>query len=357
MRGLREKIDSFDAKILDLLAKRGQAAAKIGKIKESEGIEVYVPSRERQVFEHIRKINEGPYNDTALFAIYREIISATRALEQPTHVAFLGPIATFTHVAAVRHFGNSTVYEPQRDISLVFDAVEKGHADYGVVPVENSTEGVVNYTLDKFVESELKICSEVVISIAQNLLSVESSIENIKKVYSHPQALAQCRRWLTLNLPHAKLIETESTALAAETVAKEKHAAAISSELAADLYGLNVLVSDVQDQANNLTRFLVVGHEQAQKTGQDKTSIVFVGKHKAGVLYDLLKPFSLNKVNLTKIESRPLKRRAWDYMFFVDMEGHITERKIQKSLQELQEHCETVKVLGSYPKAYRIQPE
>lgn len=355
MRGFRERIDKVDERILKLLHERGEIAGKIGKIKEAEGIEIYVPSREKQIFDRIQKINKGPYTDTALFAIYREIISATRSLEQPTKVAFLGPTATFTQEAAVKHFGNSTEYAPARDISDVFQSVEKGHADYGVVPVENSTEGVVNYTLDRFVESELKICSEIVIKVSQNLLSAESSLEDVKKVYSHPQAIAQCRKWLSLYLPHAKITEFDSTAHAAEKASKDNGAAAIASSLAADLYGLNLLVPDVQDQSINLTRFLVIGHEQAKKTGQDKTSVAFVGKHKAGVLYDLLRPFSDNKINLTKIESRPQKQKAWEYMFFVDMDGHVSDRKLQKAFKELDQHCEKFKVLGSYPKSSRVE--
>ena len=351
MQEFREKIDSLDADILKLLTKRGAAAKAIGRIKEAEGLEVYVPSREKQIFKHIQAINKGPYGDASLFAIYREIISATRSLEQPTRVAFLGPQATFTHQAAKQHFGFSTHYEAASDISEVFTAVEKGHADYGVVPVENSTEGVVNYTLDKFADSELQICSEIITPIEHNLLSKELTLKAIKTVYSHPQALAQCRKWLALHLPHADCVETDSTAQAAEIVSQKKNCAAVASLIAADLYALNRLKTAIQDEAKNFTRFLVIGQEQAQKTGNDKTSIAFVAKNKVGVLYDLLKAFAANKVNLSKIESRPLKKRVWSYMFFVDMDGHLSESKIQKSMVQLAKHCESVKILGSYPKA------
>lgn len=347
----RHKIDSLDEDILKLLSERGQWAQKIGRIKESEGLEVYVPSREKQIYQHIKKMNSGPYDVGSLFAIYREIISATRALEQPVRVAFLGPLATFTHQAAKQHFGISTHYTAQNDIAEVFTSVEKGHADYGVVPVENSTEGVVNYTLDKFVDSELKICSEIIIPIEHNLLSKETELSRIHTIYSHPQALAQCRKWLTFNVPRARFVETDSTGEAAQIVSRKKNTASVSSLIAADLYGLNRIKNSIQDESQNLTRFLVIGHEQAQKTGHDRTSIVFVAKNKVGVLFDLLKAFAEHKVNLSKIESRPLKKRAWSYMFFVDMDGHISETKIQKALKQLSQHCESVKVLGSYPKA------
>lgn len=346
---LRSRIDSLDEAILKLVAKRGGLAKKVGAIKKARGAEIYVPSRERQIFERLAKLNEGPYGDASVFAIFREIISATRALEQPTRVAFLGPEATFTHVAAVENFGGSAMFLAQPTIGEVFGEVEKGHADYGVVPVENSTEGVVNYTLDKFVESELKICSEIIIPITHHLMSAESDDSEIKKIYSHPQALAQCRQWLTQHLPHAELKEANSTAAAAKRVVKERHAAAVASRFAADLNGLNILAADIHDQANNFTRFLVIGREQAGRTGRDKTSIVFVAKDRVGVLYRMLKPLSDAKINLTKIESRPLKKRAWEYMFFVDLDGHVSERRIQRALTRLRDECEFFKILGAYP--------
>lgn len=351
MDKIRQGIDDIDEKILKLMSKRGALAKDIGRIKKSKGRKIYVPSREKQIFDRLSKLNAGPYENPSIFSVFREIISATRALEEPTKIAFLGPIATFTHQASVNHFGTSATLLPQTGIAEVFMEVEKGHADYGVVPVENSTEGVVNYTLDKFVESDLKICSEIIIPVVHHLLSAENDLKSIKKVYSHPQALSQCRNWLTKHLPNAKLVETDSTAQAAKKISTEKKAAAVASDLAADMYGLNILERDIQDVAKNYTRFLIIGNDQAKKTGNDKTSIVFVTKDEPGILYKLLKPLSDAKINLTKIESRPLKRKAWEYMFFVDLDGHASEKKIQKGLKELEKGCQMFRVLGSYPKS------
>jgi chorismate mutase/prephenate dehydratase len=351
---LRERIDGLDRALLKLISRRGALAKRIGTIKKKRGEGVYVPSREKQIFDRLTKINDGPYRDASVFAIFREIISATRALEEPTRVAFLGPVATFTHMAAVRHFGSSATFCAQSGIAEVFSEVEKAHADYGVVPVENSTEGVVNYTLDKFVESDLKICSEIIIPVAHNLLSAEADLARVRRVYSHPQALSQCRQWLALNLPRAELKEADSTSSAARRIAREKGAAAIASRFAADMYGLNILASDIQDQVKNFTRFLVIGGQEAGRTGNDKTSLAFVAKDRAGVLYRLLRPLAEAKINLTKIESRPLKKRAWEYMFFVDLDGHVSERRIMKALAGLREECESFKILGSYPKSARV---
>lgn len=348
---LRTKIDDIDAKILALVSRRGDVARQIGNIKRQSGSAVYVPSREKQIFDTLTKLNSGPYSDPSIIAIFREIISATRALEVPTRVAFLGPFATFTHMAAVHHFGTSATFLAQTGISEVFVEVEKDHADYGVVPVENSTEGVVNYTLDKFVESDLKICSEIIISVAHHLMSAEPEIKRIKRVYSHPQALVQCRQWLSLNLPGVELKETESTAAAAERVRKEKGAAAIASHLAADIYGLNILKADIQDQIHNFTRFLVISKEVAQPTGRDKTSLVIAAKDRVGILYELLRPLSEAGVNLTKIESRPLKKRAWEYLFFLDLDGHLKDPVVSESLARLKAESEFFKVLGSYPRS------
>lgn len=351
IEGLRKKIDELDDAILKLISERGELAKGIGSLKRKEGDMIYVPSREKQIFDRLSHVNDGPYNVTAVHAIFREIISATRALEQPIRVAFLGPTATFTHKAAVEHFGNSASFTAQVDIASVFYDVEAGHADFGVVPIENSTEGIVNYTLDKFMESELKICSEIIISVEHHLMSAESEIKNIMKVYSHPQALAQCRQWLSLHVPQASLNQMESTAAAARTVVNEKGAAAVASGFAADMYGLNILAHGIQDQRRNFTRFLVIGKRPADKTGRDKTSIAFVSKDEPGILYKLLKPLAEAKVNLTKIESRPLKTKAWEYMFFIDMDGHASQKKIALALEKLKKGCVSFKILGSYPRA------
>jgi chorismate mutase/prephenate dehydratase len=254
-------------------------------------------------------------------------------------------------VGAAAGFGTSAEFVPQTNIAAVFSEVEKGHSEFGVVPVENSTEGVVNYTLDKFVESDLKICSEIIIGVTHHLLSRETDLAQVKRVYSHPQALAQCRQWISLNAPQAELKETDSTASAAKRVVSEPGSAAIASAFAADIFGLGVLVANIQDQAKNFTRFLVIGSSESDRTGDDKTSIVFVAKDQVGVLYRLLKPLADAHINLTKIESRPLKNKAWEYMFFVDMEGHISDTKLKKAIVKLQDKCEFFKVLGSYPKS------
>jgi chorismate mutase/prephenate dehydratase len=347
----RREIDHIDLEILALLSRRGALAKQIGSLKKSSGAVIFDPSREKQIFERLTKANPGPYEATAIRAVFLEIISATRALESPIHVAFLGPVATFTHIAAVRQFGSGAQFVPQADIAAVFHEVETDNADYGVVPVENSTEGVVNYTLDKFVDSRLQICSEVIIPVTHHLLSAEGSVGRVKRVYSHPQALAQCRRWLMLNLPGAELKEVESTAGAAQRIVSERNAAAVASEFAAEMYGLNVLSRNIQDQTRNYTRFLVIGSHPSPKTGNDKTSIVFVAKDRVGVLYELLKPLSDAGINLTKIESRPQKTKAWEYLFFVDLDGHLADRKVASALERLHKKCDFFKILGSYPKA------
>ncbi len=348
---IRKEIDTLDKELLKLLSERGAKAKKIGKIKEGKGKKIYVPSRERQIFNRLSQSNKGPYNERAIRSIFREIISATRALERPISVAFLGPEATFTHQAATGHFGHAADFIPQADISMIFNEVEKGEIDFGVVPIENSTEGVVSYTLDKFVDSDLKICSEIIVSVDLHLISVCSKISDVKTLYSHPQALAQCRNWLARHLPHVSLKNVDSTASAAKVLSKNKNAAAIASDLAANFYGLNILARKIQDSKKNFTRFLVLGKEQAGKTGNDKTSIAFVAKDKPGILFHLLKPLANAKINLTKIESRPLKTKAWEYMFFVDLDGHSSEKRVQKALEGLEKECMRFKVLGSYPKA------
>jgi chorismate mutase/prephenate dehydratase len=347
----RSKIDRLDAEILKLLGQRGRLAQSIGKVKQSSGRGIFDPSREKQIFERLAKMNKGPYSNTAIQSIFLEIISATRALESPISVAFLGPVSTFTHIAAVKQFGSSAEFLPQLDIAAVFHEVETNNADYGVVPVENTTEGVVNYTLDRFVDSQLKVCSEIIIPITHHLLSAENRIERVKRVYSHPQALAQCRNWLAQHLPGAEVKGVESTAGAAQRVVSERNAAAIASEYAAQSYGLNRLARNIQDQSNNFTRFLVVGQHLSQRTGNDKTSIVFLAKDRVGILYELLKPLSDSGINLTKIESRPRKTKAWEYLFFVDLDGHVEDRKVALALVRLSEACDFFKILGSYPKA------
>jgi len=350
LEALRAEIDSVDDQILELLSTRGDLAIQIGQLKQKDGKNILVPSREKSILDRLASQNKGPYSKEAIWTIFREMISATRALEAPIKVAYLGPEATFTHMAAVKHFGSSASLKPVSGIETIFHEVEKGHTDYGVVPIENSTEGVVSHTLDMFADSPLKVCAEVVLPVAHHLLSNETNLNAIKTVYSHPQALAQCRQWLLSHLPQAILKETSSTSEAARLASQTKASAAIASEIAASTYGLTILQRAVQDQSRNYTRFLVIGSHMSGKTGDDKTSILFTIKDEVGALFKILSYFADQKVNLSKIESRPLKKKAWEYIFFVDLDGHVTDKPIAKALDLVQKKCVLFNILGSYPK-------
>jgi len=345
---IRKKIDQIDDEIILLLNARARTVIEVGKIKEQANSNIYAPGREQKIMEQICAKNRGPLTNDALKSIYKEIISASRSMEKPLTVAYLGPRATFTHLAALQKFGNSTTYVPGRTISDVFTDVEKGRADYGVVPIENSTEGIVSHTLDMFMESNLRIFSEVMLEVSENLMS-KGELADITKVYSHPSALGQCRRWLEANLTAAELVATSSTAQAAELAAKDPTAAAIANELAAEIYHLNLLVRRIEDSPNNYTRFLVIGHSTAERSGREKTSIMFSIKHKVGALSEVLKIFSVNAINLTRIESRPSRQRAWEYVFFVDLEGHSDDENVDQALREASTNCIFLKTLGSYP--------
>jgi chorismate mutase/prephenate dehydratase len=275
-------------------------------------------------------------------------MSSALALEKTMTIAYFGPEATFTHQAAIQRFGSSLKYSPQKTIADVFTEVSKKSADYGVVPVENSTEGVVTHTLDMFMDSDLKVVSQIVLPVQQCLLS-KSPRKQIKKLYVHPQSLAQCRGWIQTHLPGAEIVETSSNARSAELAAKEKSTAAIAGILAAEKYGLRVLETDIQDSADNATRFLVLGRQCSPPTGDDRTSLMLSVADKAGALHEAIAAFRRHKINMTKIESRPSKRKAWEYFFFIDCDGHVQDRKVVKAIQLLGEHCNFVKVLGSYP--------
>jgi len=355
LKELRERIDRIDETILELLVERANLAKEIGEIKTKEGLEIHVPERERKILERILEKNRGRFPEQALIRIYREIISACLSLEKPLKVGYLGPKATFTHQAALEHFGISAKYIPLPTIKDVFEEVERGNIDYGVVPVENTIEGVVNYTLDMFLEiPNVKIVGEIIIPVAQHLLSLTEDISEIKKVYSHPHALAQARSWLDKHLPWAQRIEVESTAKAAELALEDETAAAIASEAAAMVYNLNILARNIQENLNNFTRFLVIGKKTLKMTGKDKTSLLFAVKDEAGALYKALEPFYKYGVNLTKIESRPSKEKSWDYVFFVDLEGHCDEKNVKNALRELKERTKMVRILGSYPSALEV---
>lgn len=344
----RKAIDKLDPQIVRLLNERTKHVLAIGDLKLKAGEEIYAPHRERAVFERVFKSNAGPMTDEQLRAIYREIMSSALALEKTMTIAYLGPEATFTHQAAIRRFGSSLRYAAQKTIGDVFTEVSKQRADYGVVPVENSTEGVVTHTLDMFVDSDLKIVSQIVLKVQQCLMS-NSPRAQIKKLFVHPQSLAQCRAWIQNHLPRVEIIETSSNARSAELAAKAKNTAAIAGILAAEKYKLRVLEQDIQDNAANATRFLVLGRTCSPPTGDDRTSLMVSVSDKVGALHEAIAAFRRYKINLTKIESRPSKRKAWEYFFFIDCDGHAQDKKVAKAIQDLGKHCNFVKVLGSYP--------
>lgn len=346
---IRKRIDEIDDQIIKLLNERANAALEIGKLKEKTNARIYAPTREKQILEQICAGNKGPLTDEALKAIYKEIISASRSLERALTVTYLGPQATFTHLAALQKFGSSTNYLPARTVSDVFAEVQKGRADYGVVPIENSTEGIVSHTLDMFMDSELKISSEIMLEVSHNLMS-KGSLEQVRRVYSHPQALGQCRRWLEANLPEAELLATSSTTQAAELAAQDEATAAIANELAADIYGLNLIMRKIEDSPNNYTRFLIIGRSIAKESGSDKTSIMFSIRHRVGALAEILNTFAKHELNLTRIESRPSRLKAWEYVFFADLEGYAEDPHVAQALEEAGEHCIFLKALGSYPR-------
>jgi len=349
---LRKEVDKLDKKILSFLNERTKLILKIGKLKREKGIGIYAPTREKEVYQTLTKKNKGPLPTESVRAIYREIMSGALSLEKDLKVAYLGPQFTFTHIASLRKFGSSVRYIPCDSITDVFTEVARSRCDYGVVPIENSVEGAVNHTLDMFIDSDVNIFSEVYLEISHNLLGRASKKSSkIDKVYSNPQVFGQCRLWLKANLPKAKLIEVSSTAKAADIVSKQKNAACIASSLSAKKYKLNILASSIEDSSHNVTRFLIIGKQILPKpTGDDKTSIMFSMKDKVGALHDILMPFKKNKINLTKIESRPSKLKAWKYYFFVDLEGHCKSKKVMTALSQLRKECRYLKILGSYPK-------
>jgi chorismate mutase/prephenate dehydratase len=344
----RKAIDALDARLVKLLNQRTKHVLAIGKIKLQAGEEIYAPHRERAVLERVTKLNRGPMPNEALRAVFREIMSTALALQKSMTIAYLGPEATFTHQAAIRRFGSSLRYAPQKTIADVFNEVSRNRAEYGVVPVENSTEGVVTHTLDMFIDSDLKIVAQIVLPIQHCLLS-KAAKARIHKLYAHPQALAQCRGWVQNNLPHVEVIECSSNARAAELAAKEAGAAAIAGQLAAEKYDLRVLESDIQDSADNATRFLVLGRHCSPPTGNDRTSLMWSIVDEVGALHRALSPFRRFRLNMTKIESRPSKKKPWEYFFFADCDGHIQDPKVAKAIAHLSRHCNFVKILGSYP--------
>lgn len=348
LKELRCKIDKIDEEILTLLNERIEVARQIGSYKQRKGLDAYQPDREKEVYERLISLNKGLFPNKALKAVYREIMSASLVWEEPLKVSYLGPEATFSHQAAREKFGESVTLIPSNSISGVFERVESGEANYGVVPIENSAEGVITHTLDLFIDSDLLICSELFLKISHNLLA-NCELNEIRRVYYLPQSLAQSRTWLENNLPDIEYIEVSSTAEAAKRAAREKDAAAIASLLAAKMYNLKVLIRAVEAGKENYTRFLVIGRQISAPTGDDKTSILFFIKDRVGALHDMLLPFAKHGINLTKIESRPSKAKAWEYVFFLDLQGHIEDEPVKLAIAELEKECLYLKILGSYP--------
>jgi chorismate mutase / prephenate dehydratase len=359
LESLREKIEQTDRKIVRLLNERAALSVEIGRSKRDAGQEIYDPSREATVYRQLAKLNDGLLPETSLRDIFREIISASRALQGPMRVAFLGPEASFSHQAALAHFGSGIITAPKTTIPDVFDDVERGqNGEWGIVPVENSAEGSVKATLDRLISTPLAIRAEVFLRIRHCLISGGNDTAAIQKIYSHPQALAQCQRWLRTHLPGIPLIEVESTAGAVRRVREDASGAAIGSRLAAGTYGLNLLAEGIEDNPLNTTRFFVIGPQPERNgggiTGQDKTSILFGTPHVPGALQRALAPFAEAGINLTRIESCPMRDRMWEYFFFADFAGHIAEEKTQECLRELRNRTASLKVLGSYPRGEEL---
>jgi len=350
----RRRIDALDREIVRLMNERAACAQRIGEAKLRSERVVYAPSREREVLDRVDEANAGPLPKAAVHAIYREIISACRALERPLTVAYWGPPASNTHVAARQRFGNGADYLVAGSVSDVFHQVERGNADFGVVPVENSTEGVIAHSLDMFLESELQICAETFVPIHHNVLSRATSLEQVKRVYTMFQATGQCREWIEKNLQHVELVETTTTARGAELASQDPETGAIANMAAAEMYNLNVLAEHIEDNPRNRTRFWVIGGLQPPISGKDKTSILFSVPHQPGALVNALSIFADYQTSLTFIESRPTKQRPWEYVFFVDVLGHVSDgpdTPLAQALEKLKEKALFVRVLGSYPEA------
>jgi chorismate mutase/prephenate dehydratase len=349
---LREKIDQLDEQIQELITERAKAAEEVAIAKQESGNTVfYRAEREAQVLRNVMKRNKGPLSNEEMARLFREIMSACLALERVMKIAFLGPEGTFTQAAALKHFGHSVQTLPMTTIGDVFREVESGTASYGVVPVENSTEGVISHTLDEFMRSSLHICGEVELRIHHNLLGQVDDIKQIKKVYSHRQSLAQCRKWLDANLSNIEQVDVSSNAEAARLASEESGSAAIAGEAAAEIYGLKTIVGNIEDEPDNTTRFLVIGKRNVPASGTDKTSMLVSASNKSGSLHAMLEPFAKNKISMTRIESRPSRQGMWNYVFFIDIEGHAEDVNVTHALKELKEAASVVKVLGSYPKA------
>lgn len=355
LAGIRAKIDALDEQLLKLISERAGLALEVAQIKRAAGEtgDFYRPEREAEILRRVRDNNPGPLPAEAVQRLFRELMAACLALQQPLKVAYLGPEGTYTHAASLKHFGYAAQLAPLGAIDQVFREVESGAANYGVVPVENSTEGVVSHTLDRFISSPLQIVGEVELPVHHQLLSKAKSLADIKKVYSHQQSLGQCRGWLELHLPGVRREAVASNAEAAKLAAAEPDTAAIASEAAAEIYGLEVLRAGIQDSAANTTRFLIIGRQSPAPSGEDKTSLVVSSSNQPGGLFRLLEPLARHGVDMSRIESRPSRQRMWEYVFFVDLLGHAQDAPVKQALEEMQAQASLLKVLGSYPRAAR----
>lgn len=350
---VRDRIDKIDASIQELVSERAECAAKVAEIKNQQGEKghFYRPEREAQVLQAVKDRNQGPLSDNAVAGIFREIMAACLALEKPLKIAFLGPEGTYTHSAALKHFGSLFEKEAVDSIEEVFRLVEADGADFGVVPIENSTEGVINHTLDLLMSSSLTISGEVELRIRHNLLSSETELNKIKCVYSHQQSFSQCRLWLDKYLPDAQRVATNSNAEAVQLALKEKQAAAVAGIYASELYGVPILKADIEDEPNNTTRFVIIGKHQSPPSGNDRTSLMVFAHNRPGSLFGLLEPLAKRDISMSKIESRPSRKSVWEYVFFVDVDGHQDDERVKAAIEEIEKASAMVTVLGSYPKA------
>ncbi len=354
---LRDKIDDIDGKLGELFSARAQCAMDVAKVKAqfsdasvTKATTYYRPEREAQVLRRAMERNKGPLKNEDVGRLFRELMSACLALENPIHVAYLGPQGTYTQEAALKHFGQSAVTVSMSAIDAVFREVASGAVHYGVVPVENSTEGVVTHTLDNFVDSNVKICGEVVLRIHHHLLTSDvTKTDSISRIYSHAQSLAQCRKWLDEHYPNVERVAVSSNSEAAKRIKGEWNSAAIAGEIAANLYGLNSHAKNIEDRPDNSTRFLIIGRDEIGPSGDDKTSIVVSTKNEPGALHDLLQPFHSLNVDLTRLETRPSSSGTWNYLFFIDLSGHVNDEKVAAALKEVKKRVADIKVLGSYP--------
>ena len=353
LKTIRDKIDDLDLQIQTLINERARCAQQVAdiKIQSGETDHFYRPEREAQVLRTIEERNQGPLGNKEMARLFREIMSACLALERPLKIAFLGPAGTYNHVATVKHFGSSIEQEPVKNIEDIFRVVESGQAHFGVVPIENSTEGVITHTLDLLINSSLFICGEVDLRIQHNLISNEAQLSNVKKVFSHQQSLAQCRRWLEKNLPGVELYAVRSNAEAVRMAKEEAGSAAIAGKMAAEIYQVPILKSEIEDEPDNTTRFIVIGKDAVPASGKDRTSLLVTTSNKPGALHKLLKPLAERGIGMSKIESRPSRRGVWEYVFFIDIEGHKDDKKISEALKELEHESAMIRILGSYPMA------